>query len=96
MVPGRGDHVRVGEDVCPLVLALLGVQLVRLEPRHVVVVAEVPGGGRHAEVVAGGEVHAVHGEARLPAPLVVHVVAHRQLVALVPANSNLMLNRSTQ
>ena len=84
MVPGRGHQVSVWQNVGPLVCRLRTVKLVRLQTGHVVIVAEVTGGGGHSEVVPGREMDPVHREARLPGPLVGHVVADGQLVALVP------------
>ena len=61
-----------------------GVQLVCLDPQDVMGVAQVPGGGGHPEVVAGGEKDIGNREAFLPCPLVVQIMADSQGVPLIP------------
>ena len=78
------------DDARPFLLAdpRHGVQLVRLDAEDVVSVAEVPGGRRHSEVVAGGQLHIGDGETLLPGSLVVQVMTDRQSVLLIPEGIN--------
>ena len=85
------DYLR--QDARPFVLrdSWCCVQLVGFYADQVVVIREVAGGGGHAKVVAGREVHALYGEAWRPRPLVEQVVAHGQLVVLIPERMGLII-----